>query len=34
MRSPGLPDSVTAALDAQRAMIAFADGTASWDLVR
>jgi DNA helicase-2/ATP-dependent DNA helicase PcrA len=30
----GLPESVTAALDAQHAMIAFAGGTADWDLVR
>ena len=30
----GLPESVTAALDAQHAMVAFAGGTADWDLVR
>jgi DNA helicase-2/ATP-dependent DNA helicase PcrA len=30
----GLPESVTAALDAQQAMVAFAGGTAGWDLVR
>jgi DNA helicase-2/ATP-dependent DNA helicase PcrA len=30
----GLPESVTAALDAQQAMLAFAAGTADWDLVR
>jgi DNA helicase II / ATP-dependent DNA helicase PcrA len=30
----GLPESVTAALDAQHAMIAFAAGTAEWQLVR
>jgi DNA helicase-2/ATP-dependent DNA helicase PcrA len=30
----GLPESVTAALDAQHAMVAFASGTANWDLVR
>ena len=30
----GLPESVTTALDAQHAMVAFAGGTADWDLVR
>jgi DNA helicase-2/ATP-dependent DNA helicase PcrA len=30
----GLPESVTAALDAQHAMVAFAGGIADWDLVR
>jgi DNA helicase-2/ATP-dependent DNA helicase PcrA len=30
----GLPESVTAALDAQHAMVAFAGGTVGWDLVR
>lgn len=30
----GLPESVTAALDAQHAMVAFAGGTTSWDEVR
>jgi DNA helicase-2/ATP-dependent DNA helicase PcrA len=30
----GLPESVAAALDARHAMIAFAAGTAGWDLVR
>ena len=30
----GLPESVTAALDAQHAMLAFAGGTADWDLER
>ena len=30
----GLPESVTAALDTQHAMVAFAGGTADWDLVR
>jgi DNA helicase-2/ATP-dependent DNA helicase PcrA len=30
----GLPESVTTALDAQHAMVAFAGGTAGWDLVR
>ncbi len=30
----GLPESVTAALDAQHAMVAVAGGTADWDLVR
>lgn len=30
----GLPESVTTALDAQHAMVAFAGGTADWDRVR
>jgi ABC-type branched-subunit amino acid transport system substrate-binding protein len=30
----GLPESVTAALDAQHTMVAFGGGTASWDAVR
>jgi DNA helicase-2/ATP-dependent DNA helicase PcrA len=30
----GLPESVTTALDAQHAMVAFAGGAADWDLVR